>query len=730
MIMAKKDNAIYKPGELSNLRNKLGVTDQAEAKRLAQVLGGEVGTEQSVVSENLKNKKSRKDDVIIGGKRSRRVNTPGDGQEERTNRAKSKTDVYPGDDPTVMKKLSYMERVKMDQLSGHLFFEIKTSFQVLVSVFSFFKTPIDYVNPRFVTRRMNEYYLKLEKLVTSARTLLPKSNVKCNNQLKRTNPAVYKVLETIRRWNIEQIAKNISELQAHPRTVKVSDFTEILKLFYKPLYVLSDLSIEHIKAAFKLIYKILYIESPMDAKEKYQDIIRNIIALIMEIRRDVQHGMYPLLMKLISDRLIPYGRIFIERRRCFMAFLNANAEEQLSAEEIDTRQIDSIDLDTLQKNSETDETGEAGENAEDNEIDENIENIEDIENLENIEDLENIENIEQVDDAEKPEEAVVQEDPNDSAVIESKTKEETEKAEQKALDQGRTMLEKLFPKAGWNKLDEHPDLYPYFANIYNMKQGFELLSPSDPLQQISVMMHILNDFFIGMRYVNFGTIIGQDGKLTKLNEEMPDIINNWSLYIENSFLKEYLPRLMEYCRMLENSEESRTSAYAKKIMNELHWIKRLYFLPYYKFESAGPPPFTKQETIPIYTQIRKVRKYLTSIAIGIEQGMHAGGAAVKAPCDGILNPWQAYNFQIPNPVSRRLNSIFPKERKINATLILFSLSVVTVMDSLINSEDSWFYTNRSGVFFRSFKDEGIIPIFGIDERVDADRLFRESLKKS
>ncbi len=462
----------------------------------------------------------------------------------------------------------------------------------------------------------------------------------------------------------------------------------------------------------------------MDAKEKYQDIIRNIIALIVEIRRDVQHGMYPLLMKLISDRFIPYGRIFIERRRCFMAFLNATADEQLSAEEIDIRKIDSMDLDTLQKNSESAETGE---NAEDNEIDEDIENIEDIEDIENIE---SDENIEQVDDTEKQEEAVVQEDPNDPAVIESKTKEEAEKAEQKALEQGRTMLEKLFPKAGWNKLDEQPDLYPYFANMYNMKQGFELLSPTDPLQQISVMMHILNDFFIGMRYVNFGTIISHDGKLTKLNEEMPDIINNWGLYIENSFLKEYLPRLTEYCRMLENSEEARMSAYAKKLLNELYWIKRLYFLPYYKFESFGPPPFTKQETIPIYTQIRKVRKYLTSIAIGIEQGLHAGGAAVKAPCDGITNPWQTYNFQIPNPVSRRLNTMLPPERKINATLILFSLSVVTVMDYLINNESSWFYTNRSGTFFRSFKNEGIIPIFGIDERVDADKLFRESLKKS
>jgi len=688
--MAKKDNAIYAPGELANLRKKLGVTDQVEAKRMSEVLGGEVGTERSAEPEEPKIKKFKKDDVIIGGKRGRRIDVAGDEPEERTIKAKPRVDVFPGDDPTIPVRISYRERVKMDQLAGQLFFEIKTSFQVFVSIFSFFKVPIDYVNSRFVTKRMNEYFAKIERLVTSARNLFPKNNTKRNSQLKRANPFVFNIIETLRNWDIEQLAKFIAELQAHPRSVKASDFTEILKLVYKPLYVLSDLNIEHIKSAFKLVYKILYIESPMDAKEKYQDVIRNIIASVVDIRRDVQYGMYPLLMKLISDRFIPYERFFTERRRCFMAFLGVTAAEQLSSSSLNTQQIENIDVNALQKNTENDE---------------------------------------QADSEEKSGEAAQEEDPNDPKVIERKAKQEAEKAERRALEQGLSALEALYPKAGWDKLEEHHDLYPYFANVYNLKHGFELISPTDPLQQVSILMHIVDDLFIGMRYVNFGAIIGADGKLIRLSEDMNEITNNWRMYIEDSFLKEYLPRLAEYCRLLENSEEGRTSAYAKKTLNELHWIKRLYFLPYYKFESVGPPPFTKQEIVPIYTQIRKVRKYLTSIAVGIEQGMHAGGAAAKAPCDGIVNPWETYNFQVPNPISRRLDLMIPPERKINATLIFFSLSVITVMDFLINNENSWFYANRPGPLFRSIRDEGITPIFGVDEKLDADKIFRDSLKK-
>ena len=697
MNMAKKDNAVYAPGELSRVRQKLGVTDHNEAKRMAQLLGGEVGTERVAEPEPAKGRGARRETVelMVGGKGGRRSGRRIDlsGEDVDTNgRSRSKIDMYPGDDPSVPIKLKYMERVKIDQFAGQVVFEIKTSMQVLVSTFMFFREPVDYVNPRFVTKRMNEYYNKVEKLVTSTRSLFPKSNAKRSNQLKRASPFVFKIMETMRNWNIEQIAGNLARLQARPRLVKVYDFVEIVRDIYKPMYVLADLNIEHIKSAFKLMYKILYIESPMEAKEKYQNIIRNIITSLIEIRRDVQFGLYPILMKLISDRFIPYDRFFIERRNRFMAFLSVSEAEQLNAADLNPQQIDNVDVEALQQNAEEEETEE----------DKPLQEA-------------------------PPEE---EEDLNDPKVIERKAKEDAEKSERKALEQGLTVMEAVFPKAGWDKLEEYPDFYPYFANVYNMRGGYELIAPTDPLQHVSVLMQILDDLFIGMRYVNFGVINGPDGKLININEEMEDIINDWGAFIEGSFSKDYLPRLMEYCRMLENSEDSRMSVYARKTLNELHWIKRLYFFPYYKFESAGPPPFHKQDVTPIYSQVRKLRKYLHAVAMGIDQGMRAGGAAAKAPCDGITNPWEVYNFQVPNPVSKRLDMMLPSEKKNNATLIFFSLSAVAIMDYILNNENSWAYGNRPGPLFRSDKNEGIIPIFGVDEKLDADMIFKASLKKS
>jgi len=697
--MAKNEKAVYAPGELSRVRDKLGVTDQNEAKRMAEILGGEVGTERDIVQETSKDKKP----PLSGKGRGRRIDVGGTDLDspDRPFKAKSRSKtggIFPGDDPTVTVKLSYGERVKMDQYAGQLTFEIKSSLQVLISIFSFFKEPIDFVNPRFVTGRMNEYYGKIEKLVTSTRNLFPKNNSKRNNQLKRTSIFVYKIMDVLRSWNIEQLAANISELQAHPRAIKTTSFTEVLRGIYKPLFILEDLSIDSIKSAFKLVYKILYIESPMDAKGKYQDVIRNIITSLSDIRRNVHFGLYPLVMKLISDRYLPYERLFIERRRRFLAFLEAKESEKLNVEDFKPQQIESIDVETLQK--ELSAEPDAAEGAESS--------------GEEGKDLLN-----------KKEE----EDQNDPKVIERKTKENVERAEQKAREQGRAALEALFPKAGWTKLEEFPDLYPYFSSIYSMKHGYELISPTDPLQQTAVLLNILDDLLIGMRNVNFGAVAGSDGKPVSVSAELDYLINNWRRYIEDSFSRDYLPRLAEYCRMLETTRDARSTPYAKKQINELHWIKRLYFLPYYRFESMGPPPFPKQDIIAIYSEIKKLRKYLMIIAKGIETGIRAGGAAAKTVCIGVNNPWAPYNFQVPNPISKRMDAMLPPERKINATLIFFTLSAATVLDFLVNNENSWAYSDRPGPLFRSIRNEGVLPMFGVDEKVDADKLFKESLKK-
>jgi hypothetical protein len=330
---------------------------------------------------------------------------------------------------------------------------------------------------------------------------------------------------------------------------------------------------------------------------------------------------------------------------------------------------------------------------------------------------------------EQVEEKGDEEDSDDPEVIERKAKKAALDAEKKALARGIATLETLFPKAGWDRLSTYPDLFAYFTDMFSMKRGYELIAPTDPLLQVAVLMRILEGLFFALRYVTFGVIVGTNGVTSKVDDFLGSIVNSWQRYIDTALEKEYLPRLVDYCHILENSAESRTSAYAKRTLNELHWAKRLYFLPYYKFESIGPPPFQKGDTTPIYSEIRQLRRCLTEVAAGIEQGTRRGGAEAMAPCDGIDNPWEPYNFEVPNPLSMRLDALLPPKKRTNASLIFFTLAVTVVLDYLVNNENSWAYETRGGILFRSINGDGAMPLFGVENKIDADVIFKQAMRQ-
>ena len=693
--MAKKEKAVYAPGELKRVRDKLGVLDKEEAQKMAQKLGGQIGYERTDDEEKAKQNSQHKVrhervEVRIGdrpGRSSRRVELapedPGLGDSSEGMPAKKKSgrlrEIDPFDDPSVPLKVGYWDRVKMDRFAGQPEFDIKTSGQVLHSVLSIFSEITDFVSPVFVTRRMAEYYKKIETLVVSTRSMFPRNNLRRNERMKKNAPLVYTILDTIRYWNIEKISGDLARIQAHPKSARVSDFADILRAVYKPLFILELMDPDaHIRGAFKILYKVLYIENPMDAQSKYQELIRSTLTAYFEVRRDIHYLLYPLLMKSVSAKYVSYERFFIDRKNRIMAFLNVSEDAQINPATV------------VQADAKITK-----------------------------------------DEEEAPKEETPEEPEQKEKEIseEEKARLAAEEMEKKALDRGLQTLEALFPTAGWDRLSAFPDLYPYFVDTFDFKKGIVYIAPTDPIMQIIVLMRILEELFFGLRYVSFGAIPDTKGNIEGLDTMLGEIINNWRHYIEVSFEKEYLPRMVEYIRILEGSPEERASAYTKKIVAELHWIKRLYFLPYYKFETLVPPPFQKNEIRPIYVEIKKLRKCLTMVAAGIEQGNKSGGAETHAPCDGIDNPWEPYVFQVPNPLSMRLDALLAPKAKNNAALVFFCLAVTATLDYLINNENSWAYSPRPGPLFRSVNGEGVMPLTGIDNHIDAEALFKQTIKQ-
>jgi hypothetical protein len=688
--MAKK-TAVYAPGELNRVRSKLGPLEADEARELAKKLGGEVGYERSLEEEKARQGHRTRNDRP--GQPRHRVELPPELDGETTKPGKKKSghgdSLNPLDDPLVSMKAGYWDRIKMDRYAGQPEFEIKAPGQVFYSMVSLFADVVDYVNPEFVTRRMPEYYKKIESVVLSTRTLFPRNNFKRNEKMKKTSSVAYSILDAIRYWDIEKISGDLAKIQSHPKSVRVSDFAEILRAVYKPLFILSKLNIDaHIRTAYKILYKLLYTENQSEAQNKYQELIRSALIAYSGIQKNISYLLYPLLMKTVSPNFITYNEFFTERKNRYMAFLNVTEDIQINPEIMNIQMTDpDSGVEPSSKNAET--------AADPNSPESKPVGVED-----------------------KQEEKELSE--------EEKAKLAAQEAEKKALERGINIMDMLFPKSGWDKPSAYPDFYPYFADIFDLRKGVVNIAPTDPMQQIYILLRCLGELFFGLRYVLFGAVFRSSGDTERVDNALVEIINNWHFYTESIFDKEYLPRMTEYVRILEGSAEERSSPYTRKLVSELHWIKRFYLLPYYKFDSFGPPTVQKKDTIAIYAKIRTLRKYLAAVAMGIENGNKAGGAEVNAPCDGIENPWAPYVFQVPNPLSIRLNAILGPRNRTNASLIYFCLAITTVLDHIVNNDYSWAYSPPSSLLNRT---SGDAPLTGVDGRIDADAIFKQSLKE-
>jgi hypothetical protein len=161
----------------------------------------------------------------------------------------------------------------------------------------------------------------------------------------------------------------------------------------------------------------------------------------------------------------------------------------------------------------------------------------------------------------------------------------------------------------------------------------------------------------------------------------------------------------------------------------MNYAKRLYFFPFLHYAAQNPGTahtFQRKEIPSISRETRRLRKYLTVAAENIEKAMKAGGASVSQSCVGISNPWKPYVFQIAGPISRRLDILLGAKKRNNASLIFFTLSVVTVLDFFLNNSESWAYNQPRDEPFRSVNGEGVTPQFGVDEKVDADAIFKRA----
>lgn len=297
------------------------------------------------------------------------------------------------------------------------------------------------------------------------------------------------------------------------------------------------------------------------------------------------------------------------------------------------------------------------------------------------------------------------------------------------VNMGLKILDQLFPQAGFLHLERHPDLFPYFNQIYNFEDGFNVIAPENPLQVTIVLILIIEDFLKGCRNIKFN--IEADEKLAAYPDKLDSAMEDWASYYEDLFAKKLGDYLRSYVNSIYSQKEYAQSRFGKENLNNILWRIKFYFLPNYKFNAPVlQKPVNDSKYRPLAARTDYMRSVLTTLVRRIDEN-----SAGKKTVLGVLNPWDRYTFDLPNAVSKRIDVLLGAKRDddvtaaTNANLIKYTLCTVSVLDWWINNPSSPAYDSNCSNLYRISEEDGG-PLFSVPERSDQNQLFAEGVKKA
>jgi diguanylate cyclase (GGDEF)-like protein len=712
--MAQKYPEKYAPGELQKTRSNLGPLSFEESQRMMRLLGGEIGverTEDKIEQKYQELKEETSSSAAYqrqrsGVERKRERTPPGAQKEEQEGETGA-----PSFTKKTREKPRFIDQVKMNILAARPEYQLKTRAEAIASIFSFLFPVRDTVHPRFIRNGDTIFYQHIEDLVVSIRNLVA-FNKKSTSQ--RMKPSFYQdVINVLKDWNIETIHWELSRLQKHPRNVSVSRCTVLWRELYKPIVKLMLLDpYYHIELALKRLYRLDILTYPKGSNaeqniREYYAVVKDELPYILE---DLKRRCYPLLMKLCSDTFSPYDRFFDEKQPHILEFLGLAPEDLLLPPKNESEYRGGAQESEVQ-GSEEQESDE----QEDGEQDRGEGEQEETEGEVAADEDEHEENGQTEEEAAEAGEGTLEEAAGETFPPEVK--------------RGLQLLDQLFPYAGFDRIEQYPDFYAYFQPLFGYPRGTELISPEDPLLTVIVLISIIQELFFGFRSIHFGGVTDDQGRYRDVQELISENTDSWYLFIDELLSKHYASQLYEYCRQIERSVQFKASSYGQKMASDLMWIKRLYFFPYLSFTAVqGPRPSIGSHLPRLYEVTAQLKSILSRVVLNIDRRNEYSGDSVKN--------WNTkYWFEIENHVSRRLKYLLGQQvplgfsdpsitKDSNAMLLLYTLSIITVLDYLINDPESFFYAQEEPPLYRTEPGETHMPCYSV-ELTDTEAVLRQ-----
>lgn len=675
-----KPKAIYEPGELDRTRKNIGEIDPEEAQKLTKILGGEIGVEKTPLYDepNIKKvrtyahrsdaKKTEKTaDEVVDSKVSKKNDT-------KYNNSKSidsfDTINEKSRDSLKLPIISSKEKNLMDKLMSSYEYRIKNQYGFFTYLIMRAFGNTELVSSDFVITIMHNHICNLQKFITALKQLVKIGNDGFKKTLAESDLIQYRILRYLVNMDITQIRTLYAQIERYPHEVNVMALIPLTKNIYRlllPVYFYGDKNItEIIKNTYTEIAKKTSVPS-----EKILPYAKEAASQWLYISGQIVKGMYPLLMRMCSTEYYEYPAFFTKKISSILRFLDLTKYDlflQTKATQPIKKVTPIIDPATAEK-------------------------------------------------IEQEEQAKLME------------KQATIDAQNSIIRRGLELLDKMFPKAGWMKLEEHPDMYPYFQGIYNFKDGFNLINPENPMQITIILVRIIEDFFQGCRNIRFS--IDKEPEFSNSDDTLHDIFSEWSLYRESLFDKNYSSEIKDYVNHLDTQSDFARSPYAKKKLCNLQWQAKYTFLPHLTFELVFmEKPLRDTSFKPLYSRTKYLLTVLNTLVSRIEDYLIAEPDNMNAMPDyGASNILEHYRFDVPNSVSKRLNYFLGGKKSrhtTNLNLLKYALCVISVLDWWINDEDSPAYDDSNVLPYRALDDGK--PIFSVPLIENANDLFIKTPK--
>lgn len=666
----KKPQAKYEPGELEKTRQRLGTLDREESLRIAKLLGGEIGTEKSreINTKDIK--------PLQGYTNKTRKKTPKKETQVERNWKKATPKTVESLEEARKPQLPRIEPKEeslIDKLMYSAEYQIKAPPPLLVRIITLGRTSSNKILPEFIEISLKKHLAHIQNFIFNVNQLISAAPDYYRTKIQKDSDYHFQTLKVISEWDFKSLNRLYEQLLNLGTDVSVRDLIPFVTEFYKTAMRLFFLG----ETQMTVIIKHTYATVAEQKKESAEPLLRHAKVASSEwiyIYGQVIKGLYPLLMRMSSSDYQPYPDFFRTRISKILKFLD----------------LTKYDIILPQKKRE----------EEKNVVQEPVNTKEEVK----------IESLPEAGD-DKPEAPPFG---------------MTDQV-QKSLE----ILNRFFPDAGWLEIEKKPDLFPYFQPLYQFKDGFNLLAPSNPLQITLVLHRIIEDFFQGCRNIIFD--IEGDPDLPNESDTIQDIFNDWSLYREVIFERQLCSELKEFVNHVYTQSDFRKTQYGKRKLSNWLWQVKNYFLPNLSFELVFMEKQDKDTTYKSYPQrINFLKKVFSTIIKRVEvSGIKSEGNDALGNSLGAQNLWSRYRFDVPNPISHRMDILLGGKKSKNITnlnLMKYTLCVINVLDWWVNNPESPAYSDQITIPYRAAEDTGT-PYFAVTVRNDQNDIFINAVKE-